>query len=86
MTKRKKHQNRTQKFKLVGVFNEGSAEDRLGNDSQNYSMESLIRHANETVVSFCEAEVNALIDSGSKLTTICEEYFNAMTPSPTVIP
>ena len=49
-------------------------------------MESLIGHANETVVSFCGAEVNALIDSGSQVTTICEEYFNAMTPSPTIVP
>ena len=49
-------------------------------------MESLIWHANETVVSFCGAEVNSLIDSGSQVTAICEEYFNAMTPSRTIIP
>ena len=49
-------------------------------------MESLIGHANETVVSFCGAEVNALIDRGSQVPKICEEYFNAMTPSPTIIP
>ena len=48
-------------------------------------MKSLIVHANETVVSFCGAEENAVIDSGSPMTTICEEYFNAMTHSPTII-
>ena len=49
-------------------------------------MESLIGHANKTVVSFCGAEENAVIDSGSQVTTICEEYFNAMTHLPTIIP
>ena len=49
-------------------------------------MKSLIGQATETVVSFCGVELNALIDSGSQVTTMCEEYFNAMTPSPSIIP
>lgn len=49
-------------------------------------MESLISHANETTVSFCGVFTEALIDSGSQVTTVCEEFFNTLSPAPTMVP
>ena len=48
-------------------------------------METLIGSANETVVSFCGADADALIDSGSQVTTVSEEFFKTLNPSPQVV-
>ena len=49
-------------------------------------METLTRHANETTVSLCGADVDALIDSGSQVTTVSEEFCTILNPTPRVVP
>ena len=49
-------------------------------------MGTLIGHSNETSVTFCETETYALIDSGSQVTTISEDFFNSLSPTPRVVP
>ena len=49
-------------------------------------MGTLIGHSNETSVIFCETETYALIDSGSQVTTISEDFFNSLSPTPRIVP
>ena len=42
----------------------------------------LIGHSNESRVTFCGIEANALVDSGSQITTITEEFYNLLSPRP----
>ena len=43
-------------------------------------MKRLIGHHNESTILFCGIETNALVDSGSQVTTVTEEYFRSMNP------
>ena len=44
----------------------------------------LIGKANESTISFCGVEAKALLDSGSQVTTVSEEFYNSLDPrSPT---
>ena len=45
-------------------------------------MKRLIGHHNESTILFCGIETNALVDSGSQVTTVTEEYYRAMNPRP----
>ena len=49
-------------------------------------MGTLIGHSNETSVTFCGTETYALVDSGSQVTTISEDFFNSLSPTPRVVP
>ena len=42
----------------------------------------LIGHSNESRVTFCGIDANALVDSGSQITTITEEFYNSLSPRP----
>ena len=45
-------------------------------------MKRLIGHHNESTILFCGIETNALVDSGSQVTTVTEEYYKSMNPQP----
>lgn len=49
-------------------------------------METLIGQPNESNFSFCGADTTALIDSGSEVTTVCEEFFQSLNPPPRQVP
>ena len=49
-------------------------------------METLIGNANEFTVTFCGADTNTRIDSGSQVTTISKDFFNALSPTSIVVP
>ena len=49
-------------------------------------MSKLIGHSNESVITFCGKEALGLKDSGSQVTTVCEEFYTTLDPSPPVIP
>ena len=49
-------------------------------------METLIGQPNESNVTFCGTDTIALIDSGSEVTTICEEFFETLNPAPIHVP
>ena len=38
--------------------------------------------ANESTISFCGVEAKALLDSGSQVTTVSEEFYNSLDPRP----
>ena len=42
----------------------------------------LIGKANESTISFCGVEAKALLDSGSQVTTVSEEFYNSLDPRP----
>ena len=46
----------------------------------------LIGKSNESKILFCGEEITALVDSGSQVTTVSEEYYNSMDPKPPIIP
>ena len=49
-------------------------------------METLIGQPNESTVTFCGVDTTALIDSGSEVTTVCEEFLATLTPPPRQVP
>ena len=49
-------------------------------------METLSGQPNESNVTFCGTETIALIDSGSEVTTVCEEFFQLLNPAPVQVP
>ena len=42
----------------------------------------LIGKANESTISFCGVEAKALLDSGSQVTTVSEDFYNSLDPRP----
>ena len=49
-------------------------------------MSKLVWHSNESVIIFCGKEAVGLTDSGSQVSTVCEEFYRTLDPSPPVIP
>ena len=43
---------------------------------------AFIMNHNESTILFCGIETNALVDSGSQVTTVTEEYYRSMNPQP----
>ena len=46
----------------------------------------MVGHSNESVITFCGKEALGLIDSGSQVTTVCEEFYRTFDPPPPVVP
>ena len=47
-------------------------------------LSNLVGSANESTVIFCGTETTALIDSGSMVTTVSEDYLQSLHPTPTL--
>ena len=46
----------------------------------------MIGNSNESLVTFCGKEALGLIDSGSQVTTVCEEFYRTLDPPPPEVP
>ena len=46
----------------------------------------MIGNSNESLVTFCGKEALGLIDSGSQVTTVCEEFYRTLDPPPSEVP
>ena len=74
---------RLQTFKHVGVSVVGQTGDKRQNSPKKIDvMSRLIGNGNETSVEINGIETLALIDSGSQITTISEDFYNSMSPKP----
>lgn len=69
----------------MNVFNAGLAEDKPDkspNKGSDNLFSRLVGHANESTITFCGLETEALIDSGSMVTTVSEDFLKSIYPQP----
>ena len=60
---------------------------RLGTNAlpapiQESYLKRLVGHSNETTITFNGRETNALVDSGSMITTVTDEFYKSLSPCP----
>ena len=55
------------------------------NSPQEVLVSNLVGKANESTIIFCGEKTPALLDSGSMVTTVSEDYLNTLHPKPEII-
>ena len=69
----------------MNVFNVGQAGDnnkQCPKQNKQEMFSKVVGHANETMVTVCDVEIPALIDSGSMVSTVSEEFYRSLNPRP----